>query len=77
MDRQGQSSGSKPARDFDPRNRSRLSEHPHLGRAGRVADTRELVIPRTPYVAVYSIGPDAIDILAVFHGARRWPPEAL
>ncbi|WP_422641803.1 type II toxin-antitoxin system RelE/ParE family toxin [Zavarzinia sp.] len=55
---------------------ARLSEHPHLGRAGRVADTRELVISRTPYVAVYSVGPDAIDILAVFHGARRWPPDA-
>jgi toxin ParE1/3/4 len=27
-----------------------LIEHPHLGRPGRVADTRELVIPGIPYI---------------------------
>ncbi|MGO4872486.1 MAG: type II toxin-antitoxin system RelE/ParE family toxin [Roseiarcus sp.] len=27
-----------------------LATHPHLGRAGRIAGTRELVAPHTPFV---------------------------
>ena len=50
-----------------------LATHPHLGRAGRVADTRELVVPATPFVVPYRVRGDEVQILAVFHGARRWP----
>ena len=32
-----------------------LKEHPHLGRAGRVAGTRELVITHYPYIVPYRI----------------------
>ncbi|WP_425194963.1 type II toxin-antitoxin system RelE/ParE family toxin [Paraburkholderia phenazinium] len=32
-----------------------LVQHPQLGRHGRVSGTRELVIARTPYIAVYAI----------------------
>jgi toxin ParE1/3/4 len=52
---------------------SRLSEHPGLGRPGRVANTRELVIPRTPYVAAYRVVGDDVQVLRVLHGARMWP----
>jgi toxin ParE1/3/4 len=51
----------------------KLAKHPHLGRAGRVAETRELVVARTPFVAPYRVRGDEVHILAVFHGARRWP----
>jgi toxin ParE1/3/4 len=50
-----------------------LSDHPHVGRPGRVSDTRELVITATPYVAPYRVAAGVIEILAVMHGARRWP----
>ena len=50
-----------------------LREHPHLGRAGRIAGTRELVIAETPFIVVYRANEAAIEVLAVFHGARRWP----
>lgn len=50
-----------------------LLAHPYLGRPGRVADTRELVITSTPFIVAYRIIDDRVEILAVFHGARIWP----
>lgn len=52
-----------------------LVDFPESGRPGRVADTRELVITGTPYVAAYVVTTDAIRILRVLHGAQRWPEE--
>jgi toxin ParE1/3/4 len=54
----------------------RLAQYPQMGRVGRVANTRELVINRTPYVAVYQLAEESIIILRVLHGARKWPPAA-
>jgi addiction module RelE/StbE family toxin len=50
-----------------------LGEHPHLGRPGRFTGTRELVVNATPFIAVYRVSEQQVDVLAVFHGARRWP----
>src|SRR5215208_306467 len=51
----------------------RLARFPHSGRPGHRAGTRELVVPRTPYIVPYRVGPRAVEILAVFHSARDWP----
>jgi toxin ParE1/3/4 len=55
----------------------RLADHPQLGRAGRVADTRELVVSGTSYLVAYLIDVrlDAVIILRVLHGAQRWPDQ--
>ncbi len=50
-----------------------LSDNPQIGRAGRVPGTRELVIPRTPYIVPYRFQRKTIQVLRVYHGARRWP----
>jgi toxin ParE1/3/4 len=50
-----------------------LPDNPHIGRPGRVPGTRELVIARTPYIVPYRVLGEAIQILRVYHGARRWP----
>lgn len=50
-----------------------LADNPEMGRPGRVSGTRELVIPKTPFVVPYRLVGRAIQILRVFHGARRWP----
>lgn len=52
-----------------------LPANPEIGRAGRVPGTRELVIPRTPFIVPYRLQGRTIQILRVFHGARRWPDQ--
>ncbi len=52
----------------------RLLDFPESGRPGRIAATRELVIPRT-YIAAYMVMEDRIRILRVLHGAQKWPSE--
>lgn len=53
----------------------RLESFPMWGRPGRVPGTRELVVPNTPFIAAYTIEKTRIVILAVYHGAQRWPEE--
>jgi addiction module RelE/StbE family toxin len=50
-----------------------LAAFPMSGRAGRVPGTRELVIANTPFIAAYAIEQARIAILAIYHGAQRWP----
>jgi toxin ParE1/3/4 len=52
-----------------------LKEQPHIGRPGRVENTRELVVAGTPYIVAYTVDIqiDAVIILRVIHGRRQWP----
>ncbi|MFQ5939545.1 MAG: type II toxin-antitoxin system RelE/ParE family toxin [Alphaproteobacteria bacterium] len=50
-----------------------LSELPSTGRPGRLPDTRELVIPGTPFIVPYTVRRGRVEIIAVLHGAQRWP----
>ena len=52
-----------------------LASQPALGRTGRVPGTRELIITGTPYIVPYRVREDTVEILRVFHGARRWPEK--
>ena len=52
-----------------------LVRHPMAGRTGRIPGTRELVVPGTPWILPYRIRRGFVDILAVIHGARRWPDD--
>lgn len=51
---------------------SLLPDHPEMGRPGRVPGTRELVIPGTPFIVPYRVHGGALQILRVYHAARRW-----
>ena len=50
-----------------------LSRFQNIGKAGRVNGTRELIIPNTPYIAVYWIKSESIEILRVIHSSMKWP----
>jgi toxin ParE1/3/4 len=50
-----------------------LASFPNQGRSGRIKGTRELVFSPLPYVAVYRVKDEAVEIARVLHGAQRWP----
>lgn len=50
-----------------------LASHPYIGRPGRVKDTRELPLQKTPFILVYRIKQNQIQILTFLHSSRRWP----
>ena len=50
-----------------------LERYPLAGRKGRVAGTREMVVPRTPFIVAYAIEGDEVQILSILHASRRWP----
>ena len=54
---------------------TQLPRMPDSGRLGRVPNTRELVVTGSPYFLPYRIAGEAIHILRVIHGARRWPEK--
>lgn len=50
-----------------------LERMPRIGRIGRVENTRELVVSRTPYLVAYPIDEGRISVIRVIHGRREWP----
>ena len=56
-------------------NVEQLARFPMLGRPGRISGTRELVISKTPFIAAYTVQKTRIVVLAIYHGAQRWPQE--
>ena len=53
---------------------ARLAQMPDRGRPGRVRNTRELLVQKTPYLIVYSRG-KVVNILRVLHSRQKWPCE--
>ena len=50
-----------------------LKEWPHRGRLGREEGTRELLFPPLPYIAVYRVKEQNIEVLRIRHGAQDLP----
>jgi addiction module RelE/StbE family toxin len=49
-----------------------LKSMPNRGRAGHRSGTRELPLTPLPYVVVYSVRAQAVEILHIYHGAQDW-----
>jgi toxin ParE1/3/4 len=52
-----------------------LADYPNMGRTGRVPLTRELIVGGTPWIIVYRVRADVVEIIRVLHGAQSWPPQ--
>jgi toxin ParE1/3/4 len=50
-----------------------LKEWPHRGRVGREEGTREILFPPLPYVAVYRVKEQSIEVLRIYHAAQDRP----
>jgi toxin ParE1/3/4 len=70
--------------DRDPQSASEIGERidctvsylavmPNIGRAGRIFGTRELVISGMPFLVVYRLANNRIEILRVLHGRQSFP----
>jgi toxin ParE1/3/4 len=49
-----------------------LKSSPNRGRPGHRSGTRELTLTPLPYVIVYAVKADAVEILHIYHGAQDW-----
>ena len=50
-----------------------LSASPGRGRAGRIQGTRELVLAPLPWIVVYRVRQEAVEVARIYHGAQDWP----
>ena len=47
-----------------------LRKSPSRGRVGREEGTRELVLQPLPYIGLYRVKEQAIEVLRIYHGAQ-------
>ena len=50
-----------------------LKALPYRGQAGRENGTREILFPPLPYVAVYRVKEENIEVIRIYHGAQDRP----
>lgn len=50
-----------------------LRNMPKQGRLGRKPGTRELVLSNLPFLVVYRVVGDAVEVVRILHGAQQWP----
>jgi addiction module RelE/StbE family toxin len=53
---------------------SRIGRFPEAGRHGHVRGTREIVVTDLPYLVVYRVGSNSIDIIRVLHTSMDRSP---
>jgi plasmid stabilization system protein ParE len=52
-----------------------LADQPGMGRPGRVAGTRELIVSGLPYILPYVESAGVVTILRVMHTSMKWPKK--
>ena len=52
---------------------SSLHAMPNRGRPGRRPNTREMIISGLPFVIIYRVGQEAVEITRILHTSQKWP----
>ena len=47
-----------------------LRRFPDRGRPGEAPGTRELILSPLPYIIVYRVTPEIVEVIRIFHGAQ-------
>jgi toxin ParE1/3/4 len=50
-----------------------LTRFPNRGRLGRKTGTRELLLRGLPYIAIYRVRAEVVEINRILLGAQKWP----
>jgi toxin ParE1/3/4 len=50
-----------------------LRKFPYRGRPGRKEGTRELVLTDLPYLVIYRVRENVVEISRILHAAQEWP----
>ncbi len=50
-----------------------LKGMPNRGRIGRKPGTREITVVGLPFVIIYRVRKDAVEIARILHGSQQWP----
>ncbi len=50
-----------------------LRKFPNMGRVGRLENSRELIFRNLPYIVVYRVSAEIIEISRIYHAAQDWP----
>ena len=50
-----------------------LKDMPHRGRSGGKPGTRELIVSGFPFIVIYRVGKEAVEIVRILHGSQQWP----
>jgi len=50
-----------------------LKDLPYRGRVGRQEGTRELILSPLPYVAIYRVNDQSIEVLRIYHAGQDRP----
>src|SRR5712692_738267 len=50
-----------------------LKTFPNRGRVSQIKGRRELVFPSLPYIAVYRVKDQVVEISRIYHGKQDWP----
>jgi addiction module RelE/StbE family toxin len=52
---------------------NQLQNYPFMGKNGRVEGTRELIISNSPYILIYRIKEETVEVLRILHTSKRYP----
>ena len=50
-----------------------LLQFPHRGRPGRKQGTREMVLSVRPYIVIYRLSGEVVQVVRILHAAQKWP----